>query len=112
VHDLPMPRLLTHTKAVITINSTAGISALIHNKPLKVLGQALYDIKGLTYQGHLNQYWGAHFKPDTRLFKKFSKYLRVNTQINAVFYGKKSPEMVQYQVTHKKNITEGKWFLQ
>lgn len=112
VHDLPMPRLLIHTKAVITINSTAGISALVHNKPLKVLGQALYDIKGLTYQGHLNQYWGAHFKPDMGLFKKFRKYLRANTQINAVFYGKKSPEMVQYQVTHKENITEGKWFLQ
>ena len=112
VHDIPMPRMLAHSKAVITINSTAGISALIHNKPLKVMGQALYDIKGLTYQGHLNQYWGANFKPDERLFKKFSIYLRVNTQINAVFYGRKSPEMVKYQVTHQEKITEGKWFLQ
>lgn len=51
VHDLPMPELLTHAKAVVTINSTAGISALVHNKPLKVMGRALYDIKGLTYQG-------------------------------------------------------------
>lgn len=34
VHDLPMPELLRHAKAVVTINSTAGISALIHNKPL------------------------------------------------------------------------------
>lgn len=112
VHDLPMPRMLAHSKAVITINSTAGISALIHNKPLIVMGQALYDIKGLTYQGHLNQYWGANFKPDTQLFKKFSIYLRANTQINAVFYGRKSPEMVQYQVTHKGEVLEGKWFLQ
>ena len=46
VHDLPMPELLRHAKAVVTINSTAGISALIHNKPLKVMGNALYDIKG------------------------------------------------------------------
>ncbi|HGH3372020.1 TPA: capsule biosynthesis protein [Kluyvera cryocrescens] len=112
VHDIPMPRMLAHSKAVITINSTAGISALIHNKPLKVMGQALYDIKGLTYQGHLNQYWSTHFKPDAVLFKKFSAYLRMNTQINAVFYGRKSPEMVQYQVTHQEKITEGKWFLQ
>lgn len=112
VHDLPMPKMLTHAKAVITINSTAGISALIHNKPLKVMGRALYDIKGLTYQGHLNQYWSAQFKPDAKLFKKFSMYLRVNTQINAVFYGRKSPEMVQYQVTHKEKVMDGKWFLQ
>ena len=112
VHDLPMPKMLTHAKAVITINSTAGISALIHNKPLKVMGRALYDIKGLTYQGHLNQYWGAQFKPDAKLFKKFSVYLRANTQINAVFYGRKSPEMVQYQVTHQEKVMDGKWFLQ
>ncbi|AYA08368.1 capsular biosynthesis protein [Rahnella aquatilis] len=87
VHDLPMPELLTHAKAVVTINSTAGISALIHNKPLKVMGNALYDIKGLTYQGHLNQFWQSGFKPDMKLFTPFRLYLLINTQINAVYYG-------------------------
>lgn len=87
VHDLPMPELLTHSKAVVTINSTAGISALIHNKPLKVMGRALYDIKGMTYQGHLNQFWTSGFKPDMKLFKQFRLYLLKNTQINAVYYG-------------------------
>lgn len=90
VHDLPMPDLLTHAKAVVTINSTAGISALIHNKPLKVMGNALYDIKGITYQGHLNQFWCADFKPDMKLFKQFRLYLLSNTQINAVYYSDKS----------------------
>ena len=85
-----MPELLTHAKAVITINSTAGISALIHNKPLKVMGNALYDIKGITYQGHLNQFWSSGFKPDMQLFKKFRLYLLNNTQINAVYYGESS----------------------
>lgn len=87
VHDLPMPELLRHAKAVVTINSTAGISALIHNKPLKVMGNALYDIKGLTYQGHLHQFWQADFKPDMKLFKKFRGDLLVKTQVNAVYYG-------------------------
>lgn len=90
VHDLPMPELLTHAKAVVTINSTAGISALVHNKPLKVMGNALYDIKGMTYQGHLHQFWTANFKPDMKLFKKFREYLLENTQINAVYYGEKT----------------------
>ncbi|ORM66528.1 capsular biosynthesis protein [Pantoea rodasii] len=86
VHDVPMPELLTHAKAAITINSTAGISALIHNKPLKVMGNALYDMKGLTYQGHLNQFWTADFKPDMKLFKKFKNELLNRTQINTVYY--------------------------
>lgn len=112
IHDLPMPYLLNHAKAVITINSTAGISALIHKKPLIVMGDALYDIKGLTFQGHINNFWSSHFKPDMDLFKKFSTYLRINTQINAVFYGKKSPEMIHYTTTHITSVKNGKWFLQ
>ncbi|MCM2771765.1 capsular biosynthesis protein, partial [Escherichia coli] len=53
---------------------------------LKVMGNALYDIKGLTYQGHLHQFWQADFKPDMKLFKKFRGYLLVKTQVNAVYY--------------------------
>ncbi len=86
VHDLPMPEMLKHAKAVVTINSTAGLSALIHNKSLKVMGDALYDMKGLTYQGHLHQFWTAGFRPDMKLLGKFREYLLETTQINAVFY--------------------------
>ncbi|NYY77943.1 hypothetical protein DMI69_00075 [Escherichia coli] len=38
--------------------------------------------KGLTYQGHLHQFWQADFKPDMKLFKKFRGYLLVKTQVN------------------------------
>jgi len=51
-----------------------------------VMGRALYDIKGLTYQGHLHQFWNADFTPDMKLFKKFREYLLENTQVNAVYY--------------------------
>lgn len=87
VHDLPMPELLSHAKAVVTINSTVGISALIHNKPIKVMGSALYAIKGLTYQESLHQFWNSEFKPDMNLFKKFRTHLLENTQVNVVYYG-------------------------
>ncbi|CAM3807845.1 capsular biosynthesis protein [Rouxiella silvae] len=98
VHDLPMPELLTHAKAVITINSTAGISALIHNKPLKVMGNALYDIKGITYQGTLDQFWCSEFKPEKKLFDKFWMYLLSNTQINAVYYGEMKKKRIKNTV--------------
>ena len=95
VHDLPMPEMLKHAKAVVTINSTAGLSALIHNKSLKVMGDALYDMKGLTYQGHLHQFWTAGFRPDMKLLGKFRGYLLETTQINEVFYGKHNASVEQ-----------------
>ncbi|HBI2854067.1 TPA: capsular biosynthesis protein [Escherichia coli] len=97
IHDLPMPDLLRHTKGVVTINSTAGISTLTHNKPLKVMGKALYDIDGLTYQDSLDEFWNASFKPDMELFNKFKQYLLWKTQINHVFYGR-------HKIIHSKII--------
>ena len=106
VHDLPMPEMLKHAKAVVTINSTAGLSALIHNKSLKVMGDALYDMKGLTYQGHLHQFWTAGFRPDMKLLGKFRGYLLETTQINAVFYGENTlkPHAIAFSPTKEKTL--------
>ena len=109
VHDLPMPEMLKHAKAVVTINSTAGLSALIHNKPLKVMGDALYDMKGLTYQGHLNQFWTADFKPDMGLLAKFRSYLLETTQINAVFYSKQQWGLYVQTYTAHTDVTKYKY---
>jgi capsular polysaccharide export protein len=87
VHDLPLPKLLLHAKSIVTINSTVGISALIHNKSIKVMGDAFYDMVGLTYQGELDEFWQDASPPDKKLFKSFNLYLKDNTQINMVYYG-------------------------
>lgn len=96
VHDLPMEQLIIHAKSIISLNSTAGITALAHSKPLKVLGNALYDIEGLTYQGSLQQFWHADFKPDAELFDKFIQYLIENTQLNTTFYAKNNSGLTSF----------------
>lgn len=45
--DIPTPVLIQHAKAVVTINSTVGIEALLLNKKLITLGQAFYQIDDL-----------------------------------------------------------------
>ncbi|MCW2457566.1 UNVERIFIED_ORG: capsule polysaccharide modification protein KpsS [Rahnella aquatilis] len=85
---------MSYARAVITVNSTAGISALIHNKPLKVMGQALYDMAGLTYQQLLDAFYVSDFKPDMKLFWQFRCYLQEMTQINAVYYGGPQSEVL------------------
>lgn len=88
IHDLPLDELLSHARAVVTINSTVGMRALAKFKPLKVLGRAIYDINGMTYQGCLHDFWQSEFQPDTMLIGKFEKYLRENTQLNMEFYAR------------------------
>ena len=44
-----LPTALDHARACITINSSVGLSALIHRTPLITLGEAAFDLKELTY---------------------------------------------------------------
>lgn len=88
IHDQHLPTLLNHARGVVVVNSTVGMSALLHGAPVKVCGSAMYDMKGLTFQGPLNDFWrmAQQGKPDQQLFKCFSNYLVKHTQLNGSFY--------------------------
>jgi len=86
VHDLHLPTLLKHTRGVITINSTVGLSALLHGAPVKVLGRAIYDVPGLTSSRSLAEFLQGPEPVDVELFEAFVRYLRESNQINGSFY--------------------------
>ncbi len=95
IHDQHLPALLDHARGVVTINSTVGLSALQHKSPVKVCGRAIYDIKGLTFQGGLDQFWhqAPLHVPNPALYRGFKNYLVLHTQHNGSFY-KQLPGMV------------------
>jgi capsular polysaccharide export protein len=88
VHDLHLPSLLNHARGTVLINSTVGLSALFHNCPLKVCGDAIYAMKGLVYQGSLDTFWvgAADMKIDYELFRRFRSHVIETTQVNGSFY--------------------------
>ncbi len=88
VHDLNLPSVLGHARGVVVINSTVGLSALLHKAPLKVCGQAVYNINGLVYQGALNQFWidAKHESVNVELLRRFRNYVIERTQVNGSFY--------------------------
>lgn len=88
VHDSHLPTILKNSIGCIVINSTTGLSALYHNCPLKVCGDAFYDIDGLTYQKSLDLFWRqAHsYKPNYRMYTNLRSYLILTNQINLNYY--------------------------
>jgi len=93
IYDLHLPTLLSHTLGTITINSTVGLQALLHNSPVKVLGNAIYDIDGLCDKRDLNDFLNSPMSVDRELFISFRGYLIKNTQLNCSFYGKQIDSM-------------------
>lgn len=95
-YDLHLPTCLKNAIGTITINSTVGISSLHHGKPTITLGNALYDIEGLTCRDMpLDRFWTEYKAPDRELFERFRRYLIETTQLNGSFYGKFPEELMQ-----------------
>ena len=86
IHDTHLPTLLKHARGVVTMNSTVGPSALFHRTPVKVLGRAIYDLPGMTFQGSLAEFFAAPGTVDGALFDAFCAWLRAANQVNGSFY--------------------------
>ena len=93
-HEFNLPDVYHHAKGVVTVNSTVGISALLHNLPTVVLGKAIYDIEGITYPRTLDKFWQDEFEVDSALFAKFRTYLCQQTQLSGDFY-KQSQQLIE-----------------
>ncbi|GCB06398.1 capsule polysaccharide biosynthesis/export protein [Ralstonia sp. SET104] len=81
-----LPTLLDRARGVVVVNSTVGLSALHHRRPLKALGTAIYDLEGMTWHGSLDTFWREAEEPDMTLYQAFLDYLVHHTQINGDFY--------------------------
>ncbi|MFJ4353856.1 capsule biosynthesis protein [Pseudomonas sp. NPDC089428] len=81
-----MPTLLSHIAGMITVNSTAGASALLHHRPTCVLAEPIYAMPGLTHQGGLDTFWQQPEVPDNTLFHRFRNTVIHTTQVNGGFY--------------------------
>lgn len=95
LHDVHLPTLLRHSRGVVTINSTVGLSALHHNKPLRVMGLAMYDLPGLTFQGPLAQFWLEQNQIDKVLWHRYHAFLVTQTQMNGAFFGRDFYELMK-----------------
>jgi capsular polysaccharide export protein len=78
--------LLRAACGIVTVNSTTGIRALQLGRPLKVLGQAIYDVPGMTFQGHLDTFWSSPVAPDLMLVNNFFVALAGTVLIRGLFF--------------------------
>jgi capsular polysaccharide export protein len=82
--------LLRRAAGVVTINSTVGLTALTEGVPVKVLGNAVFDVPGLTCQADLDRFWDDPAAPDPQLMHAFVRALAGTTQIRGGYYERES----------------------
>lgn len=80
------PELLRNAAGIVTINSTIGVTALCLGVPVKALGNAVFDVRGLTCQSPLDRFWEAPMRPDPALVAAFLRALVGTTQVKGGYY--------------------------
>lgn len=86
-HHGRLDAMLIGARGLVTINSTVGLRALVLGRPVKALGQAVWDVPGLAHQGPLDPFWTEGAAPDPTLRDAFLAALQGITQLRGVFYG-------------------------
>lgn len=78
--------LVLQAQGLVTVNSTAGGLAVELGCPTVTLSDPIYNLPGLTFQGGLDDFWRAGFRPDKELFRRFRNTVIHTTQVNGGFY--------------------------
>jgi len=91
VDDGSIGPMIRHALGVVTVNSTSGLVALNHGKPLLALGAAIYAHPGLAMDGAdgreaLDRFWRAPKAPDAQRVRLFMRRMQEESLINGSFY--------------------------
>lgn len=81
-------RMLHECRGLVTVNSTIGYLALSFGIPVIALGDAIYNLPGLTFQGNLDRFWDEGTPPNAVTFDAFRRVVAERTQINGAFFGR------------------------
>ena len=86
VFDIPLPILMRKAQGMVVVNSTSGLSAMIHKLPVKILGKANYKIDGLINKMQLSEFWNQTDSSNLITYHAYKVYHLEKTQINMTFY--------------------------
>ncbi len=67
--------LALRSEGMVCVNSTSATLALQADTPVCALGDAIYKVPGLTYEGHLDAFWANPRRPDAGLYEAFRRIL-------------------------------------
>lgn len=82
--------MLSHARAIVTVNSTAAQQALWRGLPVKAMGRAIYSKPGLVSDQTLAAFLANPQPPDPAAYRVFRDYLLQTSQVPGGFYSRRS----------------------
>ena len=70
-----LDKMVRGARGLVCVNSTSATLALAQDTPVCTIGEAIYDMPGLTHQGHLDSFWTNPTPPERGLYRAFRRVL-------------------------------------
>ena len=70
-----LDEMAQRTRGMVCVNSTSATLALGHGRAVCTIGEAIYDMPGLTHQGHLDTFWANPTRPEPGVYPAFRRVL-------------------------------------
>ena len=70
-----LENLAADTVGMVCVNSTSATLALAAGSPVCTLGEAIYNVPGLTFPRHLDEFWAGPIPPEPGLYGAFRRVL-------------------------------------
>ncbi|MEO0683409.1 MAG: capsular biosynthesis protein, partial [Pseudomonadota bacterium] len=93
--------LIRHADGVLMANSTVGLHAIRAGTPVLALGEAIFDMAGLTHQGPLSAFWEAPEPVDASLAEDFVTALAETIQVKGSFYAREGRRLAQAEIVRR-----------
>lgn len=70
-----LDKMVRGARGLVCVNSTSATLALANDTPVCTIGEAIYDMAGLTHQRHLDTFWTNPAPPEPGLYAAFRRVL-------------------------------------
>ena len=70
-----LDEMLESARGLVCVNSTSATLALARGIPVCTIGEALYDMPGLTHQDHLDTFWADPKPPEPGVYQAFRRVM-------------------------------------
>ena len=77
--------MLATARGVVTVNSTVGVRALQLGRAVHAMGEAIYQVDGLSHAGELDDFWAAG-PPEPALTDAFLRGIAACLHVRGVYY--------------------------
>ena len=67
--------MVRKARGLVCVNSTSATLALANGTPVCTMGEAIYDLPGLTHPGHLDTFWANPVAPEPGVYAAFRRVL-------------------------------------